>query len=163
MDQTTRHALADFPRQLQANFALIPEAYWNWEPGSWADVPSEAFPALGQICHVRDIEIDGYHQRIRRIREEAHPDLASIDGEALAVTRRYAEAKPAEVFAAIRAARETTLAMLDEVAPGEWNRTASFGSYGSVTLRGLVHYLSSHDQQHLAGLQWLLGRLTSAT
>jgi hypothetical protein len=22
-----------------------------------------------------------------------------------------------------------------------------------------VHYLCSHDQQHLAGLQWLLGRI----
>jgi hypothetical protein len=27
-----------------------------------------------------------------------------------------------------------------------------------TTLRGLVHYLCSHDCQHLAGLQWLLGK-----
>jgi hypothetical protein len=31
-----------------------------------------------------------------------------------------------------------------------------------VTLRALVHYLCSHDQQHLAGLQWLLGKLDAA-
>jgi hypothetical protein len=23
-----------------------------------------------------------------------------------------------------------------------------------------VHYLCSHDQQHLAGMQWLLGQIT---
>ena len=30
-----------------------------------------------------------------------------------------------------------------------------------VTLRGLAHYLCSHDQQHLSGLQWLLGKIES--
>jgi hypothetical protein len=25
-----------------------------------------------------------------------------------------------------------------------------------------VHYLCSHDQQHLAGLQWLLGKIEAA-
>ena len=38
-------------------------------------------------------------------------------------------------------------------------RAAVFEGYGPVTLRALVHYLCSHDQQHLAGLQWLLGKI----
>jgi hypothetical protein len=29
-------------------------------------------------------------------------------------------------------------------------------------VRGLMHYLCSHDQQHLAGLQWLLGKIEAA-
>jgi hypothetical protein len=37
-----------------------------------------------------------------------------------------------------------------------------FEGYGPVTLRALVHYLCSHDQQHLAGLQWLLGKIEAA-
>jgi hypothetical protein len=36
-----------------------------------------------------------------------------------------------------------------------------FEGYGETTLRGLVHYLCSHDQQHLAGMQWLLGRIAA--
>ena len=36
-----------------------------------------------------------------------------------------------------------------------------FEGYGPLTLRALVHYLCSHDQQHLAGLQWLLGKIES--
>ena len=28
-----------------------------------------------------------------------------------------------------------------------------------ITVRGLVHMLCSHDQQHLAGLQWLMARI----
>jgi hypothetical protein len=49
--------------------------------------------------------------------------------------------------------------MLEQLAPAQFERTAVFEGYGSVTLRGLVHYLCSHDQQHLAGLQWLLGKI----
>jgi DinB family protein len=159
MDQTTRQTLSQFPRHLEAHFNLIPPAYYNWRPASWEGVPSEPFPALGQICHVRDIEVDGYHVRFRRIRTEIHPTLEPVDGDALAVARQYAHADPAAVLAAIRDARAKTLALLDAVGPGEWQRTAVFGEYGTVTLLGLVHYLCSHDQQHLAGLQWLLGRI----
>ena len=161
MDHTTRQTLQQFPEQLEAHFALIPPVYRTWEPTSWDGCPSEPFPALGQICHVRDIETDGYHVRIRRIRAETHPTLASVDGDALAEARQYAKADPPQVFAAIRQARTQTLALLAGVRPEEWGRTAQFGEYGLVTLRGLVHYLCSHDQQHLAGLQWLLGRIAA--
>ncbi len=44
----------------------------------------------------------------------------------------------------------------------QWQRRAEFEGYGAVTLRALVHYLCSHDQQHLAGLQWLLGKIEAA-
>ncbi len=49
-----------------------------------------------------------------------------------------------------------TIAQLDEA---QLARTAVFEGYGPLTLRSLVHYLCSHDQQHLAGLQWLLGKI----
>jgi len=37
-----------------------------------------------------------------------------------------------------------------------------FAEYGALTLRGLLHYLRSHDQQHLACLHWLAGKAASA-
>ena len=30
-----------------------------------------------------------------------------------------------------------------------------------TTLEGLVHFLCGHDHQHLAGLHWLLGKMTA--
>jgi len=161
MDQITLQALADFPRLLEAHFAQIPPEFRTWRPDSWDGVPSEPFSAIEQICHVRDIEVDGYHQRIRRMREELHPTLASVDGERLAEVRQYARADPTKVFASIRAARTTTLAMITALTPQDLTRTGEFGSYGTLTLRSLIHYLCSHDQQHVAGLQWLLGKMTA--
>ena len=161
MDPTTLQALADFPRLLEAHFAQIPPELRGWRPDSWDGIPSEPFSAIEQLCHVRDIETDGYHERIRRMREERHPTLASVDGERLAKERRYAQADPTEVLASIRVARATTLAMIAGLTPQELTRTGEFGSYGTLTLRGLIHYLCSHDQQHLAGLQWLLGKMAA--
>jgi hypothetical protein len=159
LDSLTRQALAQFPDQIAACFQLVPASHHAWSPASWEGVPSERFTAIGQICHVRDIEIDGYHVRFRRVRTETRPDLAPIDGDDLAIRRNYAAANPAEVLAAFRQARAETLDLLDAVRPEEWNRNATFAEYGELTLQSLVHYLCSHDQQHLAGLQWLLGRI----
>lgn len=160
--QTTFAALAAFPAQLEQHYAAFAHDYVNWAPPSWEGVPSEAFTALEQVCHVRDIEIDGYQVRFRRTLEESAPTLASIDSEALARQRDYAHADAARMFTEFREARGHTLALLAGVEEAQWQRPAVFEGYGRVTLRGLVHYLCSHDQQHLSGLQWLLGKIDAA-
>ena len=66
MNAVTRAALAAFPDQLEAHFAAFPPGFMRWVPASWDGVPSEPLTALEQLCHVRDIEIDGYQLRIRR-------------------------------------------------------------------------------------------------
>ena len=48
--------------------------------------------------------------------------------------------------------------MISGLSDAQFARTAVFEGYGASTLRSLVHDLCSHDRQHLAGLQWLLGK-----
>ena len=158
MHAVTLRALADFPDQLEAHFTAFAPEFVRWAPSSWDGVPSEPLTALEQLCHVRDIEIDGYHVRIRRTLAESTPTLASIDTDALVRERAYAREEPARVLAAFRAARAQTLEMIADLSDVQFARTAVFEGYGPLTLRSLVHYLCSHDQQHLAGLQWLLGK-----
>ena len=160
--QATFHALAAFPAELEQHYAAFPPAYVGWAPPSWEGVPSEAFTALEQVCHVRDIEIDGYQVRFRRTLDEDSPTLASIDGEALAKQRDYAHADAPRMFGEFREARARTLALLRGLDATQLRRPAVFEGYGRVTLRGLVHYLCSHDQQHLSGLQWLLGKIDAS-
>jgi DinB superfamily len=162
IDATTLSALANFPRLLEAHYAAIPEEFKNWAPASWEGVPSESFTAIEQVCHVRDIEIDGYHVRFQRTLNESNPTLASIDSEILAKKRSYATSNTVEVFAAFRAARIKTIELISGLSPEQLARTAVFEGYGNLSLRSLVHYLCSHDQQHLAGLQWLLGKIEAS-
>jgi len=158
MDAVTLRALEAFPRQLEEFFADVPTGFLGWKPASWEGIPSEPFSALEQLCHVRDIEVEGYHVRFERTLSEDRPMLPSVDGFALVETRSYATARPNEVIAAFRAARAKTVSLLRSLPPGAYERPAHFEGYGDVSLRSLVHFLCSHDQQHLAGLQWLLGQ-----
>ncbi|SOD21910.1 DinB superfamily protein [Variovorax sp. YR752] len=163
MNPTTLSALAAFPSQLEAHYAAIPTAYRHWAPPSWEGVPSEAFTAIEQLCHVRDIEIAGYHVRFRRTLQETHPTLASIDSEPLAIERAYGTADAAKVLAEFRMARVQTMEIISSLSDAQLARTAVFEGYGPLTMRSLIHYLCSHDQQHLAGLQWLAGKIDAST
>jgi hypothetical protein len=162
MNPVTLTALRAFPQQLEEHFAAFPAEFKHWAPPSWEGVPSEPLTAIEQVCHVRDIEIDGYHVRLRRTLTQTHPFLASIDTDALAKERAYGKSDAAAALAAFRDARAQTMALLDGLAPEQLQRMAVFEGYGPVSLRSLVHYLCSHDQQHLAGLQWLLGQAASS-
>ncbi|HMB56492.1 MAG TPA: DinB family protein [Arenimonas sp.] len=159
MSPITIATLAAFPQQLEAHYAAIPEAYKHWAPPSWDGIPSEPFTAIEQVCHVRDIEIEGYHLRLQRTLTEIDPFLPAIDSEAVTAERPYSSANTDEVFASFRSARAKTLAMIAAITPEQFARRAEFEGYGSLSLRSLVHFLCSHDQQHLAGLQWLLGKI----
>lgn len=151
--------LAAMPDQVEALFAQVPAARLNWTPDTWEGIPGERFTALGQACHLRDIEIDGYHQRFGRTLKEERPDLVSIDSYELAAARRYDADDLNAALAAFRNNRAETVAMLKAATPADWERKATFAEYGEVTLRGLAHILRSHDLQHLACLHWLLSKM----
>lgn len=158
----TLAAMAAFPDRLQEFFEAVPAGLLRWAPASWEGVPSESLTALEQVCHVRDIEIEGYQRRFRRLLDEADPFLPAIDGYALVRERNYARADAGEALAAFRAARAETIVLLRSLGDVQLLRPGTFEDYGPVTLRGMAHYLCSHDQQHLAGLQWLLGKMQQA-
>jgi hypothetical protein len=119
------------------------------------------FAAAGQACHLRDIEVDGYHVRIRRMLDEEHPDLLSLDSYEIARAKGYLQADPHAALADFRRAREATIELVRTISPQQFERVGTFAEYGQLTLGGLIHYLCSHDQQHLACMQWLLGKIES--
>ncbi len=161
MNETTLKTLAIFPDQLEEHYAAIPSEFKNWAPASWDGIPSEPFTAIGHLCHIRDIELDGYHVRFQRTLQEENPSLASLDGIALSVERSYATSDAGDSLAAFRLARAKTINLLGSLTAEQWSRKATFQGYGTVSLSGLGHFLCSHDQQHLSGLQWLLGKIES--
>lgn len=49
MDQITLSALAAFPQQIEALYAVFPMSYTHWAPPSWDGIPSERFTAIEQV------------------------------------------------------------------------------------------------------------------
>jgi hypothetical protein len=66
------------------------------------------------------------------------------------------------VLAEFRIARAQTMEIISQLSDEQLARPAVFEGYGPLTMRSLIHYLCSHDQQHLAGLQWLLGKIDAS-
>jgi hypothetical protein len=158
MTDLTISALTAFPDRLAECFAMFPTAAHNWRPNSWDGIPSERLTAIEQICHVRDIETDGYHVRIARILTENEPVLKDIAGEPLAVDRQYFLADPQRVLADFRIVRVKTIESISGLSEEQWQRIGIFEGT-PTSLRGLMHFLCSHDNQHLAGLHWLRGKM----
>ncbi len=64
--------LEHMPHQLEQALQSVPSDRIAWRPTSWGGCPSETFSALEQVCHLRDIERDGYQVRIRRLLESSY-------------------------------------------------------------------------------------------
>jgi len=154
-------ALQETPDNFEKLVKLVPKPYVDWRPRSWDGVPSETFTVLGQACHLRDIEIHGYHVRFHRALNEEKPELSSIDSYALERNHQYNLQNLHEVIEEFRKARRHTIDMLGQVSEKEMNRRAVFAEYGEVTFRSLIYILCSHDQQHLSGMHWLLAKIHS--
>jgi hypothetical protein len=154
----TIQALAAFPDRLQHSFNSFPEERIGWKPPVWDGIPSERLTAIEQICHIRDVEIEGYRIRFHRVRTELSPVLPDLPGESMAEARNYAIADPKTVLRDFTAARVDTVNAIRGFSGCELQREGIFEGR-PTTLAGLVHFLCSHDYQHLSGLQWLLAKM----
>lgn len=130
-----------------------------WKPESWDGIPGERFSAIEQICHLNDIERNEYHVRIQAILNENYLILKSIDGCKLSIQKDYQNVNLSEVIYDFYNARKKTLVMIEDIEESKWNRIAYFEGYGNITLKSLIHFLCSHDFEHLSALRWLLGKI----
>ncbi len=153
--------LEQAPREFARLLAAVLPKAWDFKPASWTECPGEHFSVRENLCHLRDIEVEGYQRRFARTRAEQDPDLPSLDGYALAEERRYGETDPHAALAAFRAARAESLALIRGCSEAELARPARFNEYGPTNLAGLVYYLSSHDRQHVACFHWLMGKMSA--
>lgn len=157
----TLDALASFPGKLERLFGCIPQSLHHWMPPSWEGIPSEKLTAVEQVCHVRDVEIEGYAARFERTLLESSPVLPDLAGEVMARERRYALQDPLAALHDFAGARARNVAAIRAFSADELKRIAIFEGR-PTSLAGLVHFLGSHDHQHLSGLEWLLARSESS-
>jgi hypothetical protein len=149
-------SLAQTPLLLESVLSqLSPEAQ------KWKNL--DEFSALENICHLRDIEIEGYGQRLHRILEEDKPALADIDGGRLAIERDYNNQSANEALEAFRAARRRNLDLLAGLSPEQLERKGTLENVGAISLKKLIEMIIDHDQGHLAELQIIQRRAQRPT
>lgn len=129
----------------------------------WARTPSSGgFCALEHVCHLADLEREGFQVRIARLASEVDPFLADFDGDRAARERAYRERDPYLALGAFVLERQRTLALLRAVAVADRERRGRQEHVGVVTLGEVPTRLRAHDTSHRDELQALLGELTLA-
>jgi len=112
----------------------------------------EEFSVIENVCHLRDIEIEGYTPRIIRILREDNPQLPDIDGSRLAVEREYQNQNLSDALEAFADARNQNTQTLRSLAIGQFDRVGTLEGVGNVTISELLRLMLDHDADHLREL-----------
>ena len=146
-------AVAAMPSKLKDIVAMIPRDAWARRPRNGG------FSLVEHVCHLRDIDDDGYRERVARILAEERPSLPDIDGDALARERDYQSQDLEAALSAFAAARWQISARLAKLTPEERRRTGLMAAIREITIDGVVGAMLAHDSEHLDQLSELVGEL----
>lgn len=142
-------ALERMPKTLRQQVAGLTDAQIHFQPeGGY-------FSVLENICHLRDVEIEGYAIRLKRILAEDHPTLPDLNGGQLARERRYNEQPLQPALGAFIQARHTNLKILEKVTEAQLARTAYLETVGEIALGRLLELWVEHDRGHVQELKKL--------
>ena len=146
-------ALSEMPQALEHRLAGLTEGELRLNPGP------DTFSVLENICHLRDIEVEGYAHRLQLLLTQEYPLLPDINGAELARERRYNHQPLQPALQKFIDARHGCLAVLANLTPADLVREGHFENVGDVTLGRLLELWVAHDQDHIKELDELLAVL----
>lgn len=118
----------------------------------------DEFSALEHVCHLRDIEQEGYAVRIERLLTEDKPLLKDLDGSRLAIERNYNRQVFPFALTEFTLARLENINTLRAVSSDDLESTGVLEFVGEITLGELLRLMRDHDQSHRDELQSLCER-----
>ena len=157
VDDADFQSSLDFLANTPNRFAKLTEGFSNAE----LRVRDEAgsFSVVENVCHLRDLEVQGYAERIRRMLDEENPSLADFDGARVAAMSDYNSQNIDEALVAFESARRANVETLRGATEAQRNRTGTLEGVGTITLNKLVEMMREHDEGHLEELRVLRQRL----
>ena len=114
----------------------------RWKPAG------EQFSFVENACHLRDIEVEGYGARIRKLLAEDDPELPDVDGARLARERDYNSQDFGAALAAFERARAENLRATSGLSSEQLGRAGTLEGVGQITLGKLLHLMREHDEAH---------------
>lgn len=120
----------------------------------------QEFSFLEHVCHLRDIEREGYCVRIAKLLSEEQPFLKDIDGDKLARERNYNSQIFEEALSAFTRARKNNIQTIRPLPPENLKRIGIFQNVGTITVEQLLSMMREHDNGHLLALGDLRSQVT---
>ena len=134
--------LASVPQFLDGALRSIATADWDRR------TEGIEFSIRQQLCHLRDVELEGYLVRVTRMTAETSPLLADLNGSELAQVRHYELQDPSLAVRDFTAFRMTTVAKLRGLSRQDWSRPGRFSPDAPFDVHELAAMMLAHDRQH---------------
>lgn len=144
----------------QVNYAVLVDEL-SAAPGVFrrvfADRTAESLRAPGRDGGVSVVEIMAHMQdweeitgdRVASILRQDTPELELFDDSLWNIEHNYADRNAWHVLEAFTTTRAAMVAMLQDIAPESWDRTAHLGHHGTITLGWLIDRVVKHDAKHV--------------
>jgi putative acetyltransferase len=134
--------LSAFPAAVRALASDVPEQNLRRKPS-----PTE-FSILENVCHLRDIEREGYSVRLRKLLAEENPFMSDIDGARLARERNYNTQPLSSAVDAFSAERLANAEAMRSLRSEQLQRTGVLESVGEISVERLLAIMQAHDREH---------------
>ncbi|HEX8921911.1 MAG TPA: DinB family protein [Pyrinomonadaceae bacterium] len=144
--------LEETPESIRQLTAELARTECRWKPSI------DEFSALEQVCHLRDLEREGYALRIKKLLTENHPLLPDFDGGRIARERDYNSQDFEAAFQDFALARAENVHVMKTLSPEQLNRSGVLDGVGAITLKKLFLLMRDHDRSHLEELTELRKR-----
>src|ERR1700722_746096 len=143
------HDFASVTDQLASVPPFLDEALRSIAVADW-DRHAEGieFSFRQQLCHLRDVELEGYLVRVTRMTAEASPLMVDLNGTELAQVRHYEIQDPALAVRDFTSLRTATVAKLRGLSRDDWSRLGRFAPDSPFNVRELAAMMLAHDRQH---------------
>jgi hypothetical protein len=133
--ESARHRLLEALASLSEERAAAP-----LKDGEWT--------AKQQMSHLCEME-SAYRAWVQKALAEDNPDLTGVPGEPVAISLERASLHPAsDHIAEMRRQREMTLAVMADMRPEDYDRTATSPIFGTLTVLQWLRSYYRHDRMH---------------
>jgi hypothetical protein len=160
--QMTAKEFQALVRELEATPQIIQQLADELSAGDASWKPSEEeWSVLEYVCHLKDIEQEGYTVRIAKLLNETQPHLTDIDGDQLALTRSYNSQDFETALRAFALARQQNVEAIRDVPLDRLQAlSGTFENVGPVTLGKILLMMREHDEGHVQDVRGLHRRLS---
>jgi hypothetical protein len=140
MQEEREHLIAQIEAVDEKNAAVAPE-----------DAEGEAQWSVKQQCaHLAEME-SAYRAWVERALEEESPDVTSTRGEVVAISLENAhQYSIADLVSQLRKERDRTIALIEQISPDAYDRTATQRMFGTLTVLQWLRSYYRHDRMHQA-------------
>jgi hypothetical protein len=135
-------SLEDTPRKIKQLVGDLGESKVRERSGE------NTWSVVEHVCHLRDIEKEGYAVRITKLLTEDHPLLEDIEGDKLAVERVYINQDFKAALDDFINVRRANIDAIRDLSAEQLSRSGMFDD-SPLSLLDLLKKMRQHDHEHI--------------